>query len=93
MFGYPAYFINKNMLIGLFQDKVFARLSDQQLASLRPKFPLIANLEPIPGRTMKDYYTLPKALYEDPVAFKDLIQVSADYTRSLPPKAKKTKKK
>jgi hypothetical protein len=53
MFGYPAYFINKNMFIGLFQDKVFARLSDQQLAALRTKFPSIANLEPMPGKPMK----------------------------------------
>ena len=28
MFGYPAYFINNNKFIGLFQDRLFARLSD-----------------------------------------------------------------
>jgi hypothetical protein len=27
MFGYPAYFINKNIFAGLFGDKVFLRLS------------------------------------------------------------------
>jgi len=27
MFGYPAYFINGHMFAGLFQDKLFIRLS------------------------------------------------------------------
>lgn len=93
MFGYPAYFINKNMFIGLFQDKVFARLSDKQLDSLLSKFPSISNLEPMPGRSMKNYYTLPKELYSDSRTFKNLIRVSADYTRSLAPKQKKSMKK
>jgi TfoX/Sxy family transcriptional regulator of competence genes len=93
MFGYPSYFINKNMFMGLFQDKVFARLSDQHISSLRLKFPLITNLEPMPGMPMKDYYTLPRALYSDPVAFRDLIEESAEYTRSLQPKVKKPRKR
>jgi len=93
MFGYPAYFINKNMFIGLFQDQVFARLSDQHLAALRKKYPSIANLEPMPGRPMKSYYVLPKALYAEARAFQKVILASAEYTRSLPPKQKETKKK
>jgi hypothetical protein len=93
MFGYPAYFINKNMFIGLFQDMVFTRLSDQQLAALRAKFPSIANLAPMPGKPMKDYFVLPKNLYMDSRAFKKVIQDSAAYTRSLAPKLKKTRKK
>jgi TfoX/Sxy family transcriptional regulator of competence genes len=93
MFGYPAYFINKNMFIGLFQDKLFARLSDQQLAALRSKFPSIANLEPMPGRPMKSYHVLPMDLYTDLPAFKKVIQNSAEYTRSLAPKVRKIRKK
>ena len=92
MFGYPAYFINKNMFIGLFQDMVFARLSDQQLISLRARFPEISNLEPMPGRPMRNYYMLPKELYENPRTFKNVIQGSAEYTRSLAPKTKKSTK-
>ena len=91
MFGYPAYFINKNMFIGLFQDKVFVRLSDQQLADLRKKFPAIANLEPMPGRPMKYYYTLPKDLYSDSRTFNKVIQGSVEFTRSLAPKQPKKK--
>ena len=35
MFGYPAYFINSNMFVGLFQDQLFVRLSEHQLEELR----------------------------------------------------------
>jgi len=93
MFGYPAYFINKNMFIGLFQDKVFARLSDQQLAALLTDFPSISNLEPMPGRPMKNYYVLPVDVYANARAFQKVIQASAEYTRSLAPKSKNTRKK
>ena len=93
MFGYPAYFINKNMFIGLFQDKVFARLSDKQLDSLRSKFPSISHLEPMPGKPMKNYYTLPKELYMDSRQFRDVIHGSAEHARSLAPKQKKRMKK
>ena len=39
MFGYPAYFINKNMFAGLFQDKLFLRLSPDQVTSLKKPYP------------------------------------------------------
>ncbi len=92
MFGYPAYFINRNLFIGIFQDKIFARLSDHQLVSLRVKYHSISNLEPMPGRPMKSYYVLPKDLYLNSKAFNSLIKSSADYTRSLAPKPKKKPK-
>lgn len=91
MFGYPAYFINKNMFIGLFQDKVFARLSEKQLISLRAKFPSITNVEPMPGRPMKNYFVLPKELYSDARKFKNVIEGSAEHTRSLTPKVNKSR--
>jgi TfoX/Sxy family transcriptional regulator of competence genes len=91
MFGHPAYFINKNMFIGLFQDKLFVRLSDQQPADIRQRFPSITRLEPMPGRPMKNYYVLPKDLYSDPRTFREVIQGSAEYTRSLAPKQPKKK--
>ena len=52
MFGYPAYFISKNMFVGLFQDKLFVRLSESQLKELRASYPAISKLEPMPGRPM-----------------------------------------
>lgn len=38
MFGYPAYFINKNMFAGLFQSSVFLRLSPDQVSRLSKKY-------------------------------------------------------
>ena len=92
MFGYPSYFINGNMFVGLFQDKVYARLAEGQLASLRAKYPSIRNLEPMPGKPMKAYYELPSELYSDKTALKKVIEASATHTRSLPEKTKKSKK-
>ena len=91
MFGYPAYFINRNMFIGLFQDKVFARLSNAQLVALRSKFPSISNLEPMPGRPMKNYYIIPKKKYADTRAFRKIISSSAEYTRTLAPRKSSSK--
>jgi len=34
MFGYPAYFINGNMFVGVFADKLFLRLSDSDIAKI-----------------------------------------------------------
>ena len=93
MFGYPAFFINNNMFMGLFQDKVFARLSDDYLASLLKKFPSLSHLATMPGRVSKTYYSLPKELYTDPRTFRKVIQISAEYARSLAPKVRKPRKK
>ncbi len=89
MFGYPAFFINRNMFAGLFQDKLFLRLSPDQLVSLRKSFPEIASLEPMPGRPMKDYFVIPEKLYKNGKAMSKVVQESATYCRSLPPKASK----
>jgi len=95
MFGYPAYFINRNMFAGLFQDQLFVRLSPGQLATLRKSFPAIASLEPMPGRPMKDYFVIPKSLFTDKKKMPALLEEAAAYCRSLPPKvspAGRTKK-
>ena len=93
MFGYPAYFINSNMFVGLFADQLFVRLSPDQLSELRKVYPAIANLEPMPGRPMKDYYVLPRELYSRPADLAAIISESAEHTRTLAPKAKKPRKK
>lgn len=90
MFGYPAYFINRNMFAGLFQDKLFVRLSPAQLAALGKNFP-IGNLEPMPGRPMKDYHVIPEALYTDRKKMPKLLEDAAAWCRALPPKAAKAK--
>ncbi len=92
MFGYPAYFINKNLFAGLFQDQLFLRLSPEQLHELSGKHQQILHLEPRPGRPMKDYHVLPKTLQAKPAELAKIIAKSAEYTRTLAPKAKKPRK-
>ncbi len=70
MFGYPAYFINQNMFAGLFQSAVFMRLSPEQLSTLTKIHPSISQLEPMPGRPMKNHYAIPEDLYRNEEAFK-----------------------
>jgi TfoX/Sxy family transcriptional regulator of competence genes len=93
MFGYPAYFINRNMFMGLFQASVFARLSPAQLMELRKKYPSLANLEPMPGRPMKAYYVIPEAVFSNPKSFTSLINKAAEHARSLPEKPETQPKK
>jgi len=93
MFGYPAYFINKKMFAGLFQDKLFLRLSPDHVTSLGKSYPGLSNLEPMPGRPMKDYYLIPEKLHMDPKRMPKVLQEAAEYCRSLPAKARKPKKK
>jgi TfoX/Sxy family transcriptional regulator of competence genes len=93
MFGYPAYFINKNLFAGLFQDKLFVRLSPEQVTSLSKSYPALANLEPMPGRPMKAYYVIPEKLHEHKGKMGKLVAEAAGYCRSLPEKVKKPRKK
>jgi TfoX/Sxy family transcriptional regulator of competence genes len=93
MFGYPAYFIKKNMFAGLFQDKLFLRLSPDQVVTLKKVYPTLANLEPLPGRPMKDYFVIPEKLHRDAHKMQKVVEDAANHCRSLPEKAKKPRKK
>jgi TfoX/Sxy family transcriptional regulator of competence genes len=92
MFGYPAYFINKNMFAGIFQDQIFFRLSSDQAEKLLRLHPPIRNLEPMPGRPMKDYFVIPKELYKKPGALLKIVSESSAHTGTLSPKVKKPRK-
>jgi TfoX/Sxy family transcriptional regulator of competence genes len=92
MFGYPAYFINGNMFIGLFQDTVFIRLPMivmKQLLTDGEAKPF----EPLPGRVMKDYIVLPRNVYSDGKRFMKLVNQTIEHTAALPPKIKKKKQR
>ena len=59
MFGYPAFFVNGNMFVGVHGDKLFLRLSDADMADIMKDYKVTA-FEPMPGRAMKGYVVLPK---------------------------------
>jgi TfoX/Sxy family transcriptional regulator of competence genes len=89
MFGYPAYFINGNMFVGLHGDKLFLRLSDSDITSITAQCKNVTFFEVMPGRAMKGYVVLPKSLYSDDAAFALWLDKSIDYVSKLPPKKPK----
>ena len=92
MFGYPAFFVNGNMFVGVHGDKLFLRLSDADIAKITKDYTDVSAFEPMPGRAMKGYVVLPKTLYSDDTAFAGLLNKSMEYASKLPSKAKKQNK-
>ncbi len=92
MFGYPCAFVNGNMFVGLHEDNLILRLSDQDRKDLieatgtRP-------FEPFPGRVMREYAVVPPEMRTEAAALGAWIERSLAYVSALPPKVKKPRKK
>jgi TfoX/Sxy family transcriptional regulator of competence genes len=90
MFGFPCIFVNGNMAAGIFNQSIFARMNKQDLNDwLNNKKATL--FEPMPGRPMKEYIDVPNIIVQNPVALKEVLQQSVDYTLSMKPKEKKKK--
>jgi hypothetical protein len=84
MFSYPAVFIGGHLAAGLFQDRVFARLSQ----SYRARLPGGGDyFEPMPGRPMKVYAVIPDEIVADEAALAEVLERAVAFTASMPPKA------
>jgi TfoX/Sxy family transcriptional regulator of competence genes len=92
MFGYPCCFLKGNMFAGVFQDEVFVRLAEPDRDKASKQYPGAKPFEPLPGRPMKEYLSLPKKLYRDEKIFEELLMKSIKYAAALPRKEKKKKK-
>jgi TfoX/Sxy family transcriptional regulator of competence genes len=92
VFGYPTYFINGNMFVGVHGDKLFLRLSDADIAKIKKNSEDVTAFEPVAGKAMKGYVVLPKSIYTDDKLFAEWLDKSIKYVSALPPK-KDTKKK
>jgi TfoX/Sxy family transcriptional regulator of competence genes len=83
MFGSVAAFVEGQMFMGLFADDLFVRLGADERAQV------IANggaqLEPMPGRPMREYVTLPD-WRSDPDVVARWAPRALDYAAALPPK-------
>lgn len=91
MFGCPAYFTGGNLFAGVWQQTMMLRLSEEDRAEVtaaggRP-------FEPMPGRAMKEYVALPPVMMTDRDVASLWVRKAAAYAASLPPKAKKPRKK
>ncbi|MBI5870354.1 MAG: TfoX/Sxy family protein [Actinobacteria bacterium] len=88
MFGYPCAFVNGNMFTGLHQENLMLRLSEEDRATLL-SIKGAAPFEPMPGRAMKEYVTVPDSMLKKQAELKKWLARSFGYANSLPPKVKK----
>jgi len=93
MFGASTYFVNGNMFAGIHEDTIILRLSEADRREIISQHDDVAPFEPMPGRFMKEYVTLPESVYSQPDTFKKWLNRSYQYALSLKPKAKSVKKK
>ena len=91
MFGYPCCFINGNIFMGLHQEKMFLRLSEQDKQNFL-KLDNAHQFEPMPRRVMKEYVTVPLSLLQNRSSLKKWINKSLNYASKLPTKKQKRKK-
>jgi TfoX/Sxy family transcriptional regulator of competence genes len=87
MFGYPAAFVNGNMMAGLHQENVILRLAEADRARLAAAGGM--PFEPTPGRRMREYMVLPDAMATDAKAMQVWLKQSFDFVARLPAKGAK----
>jgi TfoX/Sxy family transcriptional regulator of competence genes len=92
MFGASTFFVNGNMFAGAHEDTIILRLSEEDRRKVMSEPDEIRPFEPMPGRFMKEYVTLPESVYSQPDLFRELLRRSCEYARSLKPKEKPGKK-
>ena len=91
MFGYPCCFVRGNMFMGLHQENMLLRLSEKD----REQFLKIEGAEifaPLPGRVMKEYVKVPKAMHLNAAPLHRWVERSLQYALALPPKKGKPAK-
>jgi TfoX/Sxy family transcriptional regulator of competence genes len=87
MFGNLAAFVNGNMFSGLFGEDLFVRVPESEREQLFQQGG--SEFEPMPGRAMKGYVTLPAGWAERPDATGTWIGRSLEFARTLPAKESK----
>ena len=91
VFGYPAAVINGHMFAGLHQEDMILRLAEADRAKLLKRSGA-RTFEPMPGRPMREYVVAPPSMLDSATQLKNWLGKALEYTRSLPPKAPKTRK-
>jgi hypothetical protein len=85
MFGYPAAFVAAgHMATGLHGSSWLVRLAESDLDELRGLGG--ADFEPMPGRPMRGFLTLPREIVADDEALAGWIERARAHAASLPPK-------
>jgi TfoX/Sxy family transcriptional regulator of competence genes len=93
MFGYPAGFVNGNMVCGLFQDGMVLRLDEAD----RKKLLQVKGCEPfapMPGKkSMGGFILVPGSMVADEDAIVPWLERALSYVSKMPSKKKKGAKK
>ncbi len=87
MFGYPCCFLKGNMFTGLHEENWIVRLSEEDREALESEGGKL--FDPMGGRPMREYRTLPPAIQKDQRLLKKWLKRSHAYTTTLPPKKMK----
>ena len=91
MFGFPAIFVNGNLVGGTFEDRVMVRLPEEECERLvRAK--RASAFEPMAGRPMKGYVSLPPEVTGDQKKLGPWLDRALAHTLTLPAKGVKPKK-
>lgn len=85
MFGYPCAFVGGNLFMGLHQDAMILRLSDDDRATFL-ELEGAAIFEPMPGRPMREYVVVPPRVLGRTAALSGWISRALAYASSIPPK-------
>ena len=84
MFGYPAAFVGGNMATGLFADAWVVRLPDDEIEPAKARG--AGPFEPMPGKPMKAFVSIPAADIADDAAINAWVERGLAHARSMPPK-------
>ena len=90
MFGYPAAFVNGNMWTGLHTTNWVVRLPDDAREELF-RMDGAKPFEPVPGRPMTGFATLPPSLLADPEALHYWLSQAWQHAATMAPKEPKAK--
>jgi hypothetical protein len=86
MFGYPAAFVGGNLVTSLHVDRWVVRLPDDDRGRLL-ELEGAGDFEPMPGRAMKGFATLPPTMLADPEAVAGWVARAVAFGQTLPPKS------
>ena len=92
MFGCPVGFINGNMFMGLYNDRIILRLGEKERENFIRQYNTKV-FEPMPGRKMREYVIVPGNLLTTVLTLKTWCEKSYEYASKLKPKEKKPKRK
>ena len=84
MFGNLAAFVNGNMFAGLFGEDLFVRLPEDERAKVRKQGG--RDFEPMPGRAMTGYVTVPSAWRAKTDVTRTWILTALELTGRMPAK-------